>query len=64
MTDIRAGATTGVRRCELCARPLPALNKNEYTPIRARLVAEVGVCMCAHGEHDDVEVPERAPSLL
>jgi hypothetical protein len=64
MTDIRAGTHPGLRRCEQCGRPLPALHKNEYTPARARLVAEVGVCMCAHGETDDVEVPERAPSLL
>lgn len=64
MTDIHVGANAGVRRCDQCERPLPALNKNEYTPARARLVAEFGVCMCAHGETDDIEVPERAPSLL
>jgi hypothetical protein len=64
MTDTQVGAYAGVRRCDKCERPLPALHKNEYTPARARLVADLGVCMCAHGETDDIEVPERAPSLL
>ncbi|GLH99236.1 hypothetical protein [Phytohabitans aurantiacus] len=64
MTASRLGAGTGVRQCDQCGRPLPALDKNEYTPMRARLVAEQGVCMCPHGETDDIEVPERGPSLL
>ncbi|BCB75787.1 hypothetical protein GCM10022251_26190 [Phytohabitans flavus] len=64
MTDIRAGTENGIRRCDQCGRPLPALHKNEYTPARARLVADLGVCMCTHGDTDGVEVPDRAPSLL
>ena len=60
MTAIRAGTETGVRLCEQCRRPLPALHKNEYTPARARLVAALGVCLCPH---DDDDLPERAPSL-
>ncbi|MFC0533995.1 hypothetical protein [Phytohabitans kaempferiae] len=64
MHNIRAATDSGVRRCEQCARPLPALHKNEYTPARAHYVAELGVCLCAHGLADGVEVPERAPSLL
>jgi hypothetical protein len=64
MTAIRVGATTGVRLCNQCGRPLPALEKNEYTPARARLVAELGVCVCPHGETDGIELPERGPSLL
>ncbi|MCW6006196.1 hypothetical protein K1W54_16635 [Micromonospora sp. CPCC 205371] len=63
MTAIRVGAASGIRLCDQCGRPLPALDKNEYTPARARLVAEQGVCMCPH-ETDDVELPERGPSLL
>lgn len=64
MTAIRVGATTGIRLCDQCGRPLPALEKNEYTPARARLVGEQGVCMCPHGVDDDIELPERGPSLL
>jgi len=64
MSDIRAGTGNGVRLCDKCGRPLPALDKNEYTPARARLVADLGVCVCAHGKTDDVQLPDRAPSLL
>jgi hypothetical protein len=35
-----------VRSCITCARPLPALNKDEYTRDRARLVASRGICVC------------------
>jgi hypothetical protein len=54
-----------VRVCGHCGRPLPALDKNEYTPTRARLVAATGFCVCPPGTAEgDARIPDRAPSLL
>jgi hypothetical protein len=54
-----------VRLCDRCQRPLPALDKNEYTPARARLVATTGFCVCAPGEHEGAAaIPDHSPSLL
>lgn len=64
MSDIRARTEFGVRLCTQCGRPLPALHKNEYTPLRARMVAEMGVCLCPRDEGGDAERPDRGPSLL
>jgi hypothetical protein len=43
-----------VHVCGLCGRPVTARHKNEYTPARARLVVDRGLCVCpaqtlAHG---------------
>jgi hypothetical protein len=60
-----AVAVNEVRVCGHCGRPLPALDKNEYTPTRARLVATAGFCVCPPGTAEgEVAIPDRAPSLL
>lgn len=54
-----------VRLCDSCRRPLPALDKNEYTPARANLVAATGFCVCAPGQHEGAApIPDHSPSLL
>jgi hypothetical protein len=54
-----------VRLCDHCQRPLPALDKNEYTPARAHLVAATGFCVCPPGGHEGTtSIPDHAPSLL
>jgi cytochrome b561 len=58
----QAGA--GVRLCDRCGRPLPAVDKTEYTPQRAQLVAEAGFCVCPAGAGGPATIPDRAPSLL
>jgi hypothetical protein len=50
--------TAGVRVCNSCGRPLTARDKNEYTPARARLVADMGLCVCPG------PAPAGGPSLL
>jgi hypothetical protein len=56
---------SAVRLCDNCGRPLPALHKNEYTPVRANLVAVKGFCVCRPGGPDDAtRIPDRAPSLV
>jgi len=60
-----AVTTSAVRLCDHCGRPLPALHKNEYTPVRANLVAVKGFCVCRPGGPDDAtRIPDRAPSLV
>jgi hypothetical protein len=54
----------GVRLCDRCGRPLPAVDKTEYTPQRARLVTEAGFCVCPAGSSGQAPIPDRAPSLL
>jgi hypothetical protein len=38
-----------VRLCGRCGRPVTALSREEYTPERARLIAERGLCVCRPG---------------
>jgi len=47
-----------VRTCDICGRPLPARDKNEYTAARAKLVADNGLCVCPG------QAPARGPSLI
>ncbi len=54
----------GVRLCDRCGRPLPAVDKTEYTPQRAQLVAEAGFCVCPPTAGGQSPIPDRAPSLL
>ncbi len=62
---VNTESAVGVRLCDRCGRPLPALDKNEYTPTRARVVAATGFCVCpSRGPEDVSRIPERAPSLL
>jgi len=64
-SSVHPDKTTGVRLCDECGLPVPALHKNEYTPARARLVATAGLCVCPTDDGDGVaRVPERGPSLL
>jgi hypothetical protein len=54
-----------VRLCDHCGRPLPALHKNEYTPLRARLVTTAGFCVCPpSGPEEVARIPDHGPSLL
>jgi hypothetical protein len=54
-----------VRVCDRCGRPLPALNKDEYTPARALLVARTGFCLCPTDGPDAVApVPDHAPAVI
>jgi hypothetical protein len=68
MTVDHAGAVSqmgaGVRLCDRCGRPLPAVDKTEYTPQRAQLVTETGFCVCPAGDGGRATIPDRAPSLL
>jgi hypothetical protein len=58
-------AADDVRVCDRCARPLPALDKNEYTLTRARLLATTGFCVCPTGGPDGVApIPDHGPSLV
>ena len=50
--------TGGVRVCDRCGRVVPALDKKEYTPERARLIVERGLCVCPS------ETPAHGPSML
>jgi hypothetical protein len=50
--------TAGVRICDACGRPVPARDKNEYTPARAQLIVDKGLCVCP------AQAPVRAPSLM
>jgi hypothetical protein len=60
-----AVTASAVRLCDHCGRPLPALDKNEYTPVRAVLVAARGFCVCPpSGAEDATRIPDRAPSLI
>lgn len=43
----RSGSAVGPRLCGSCRRPLVAEDRGEYTPRRAALVAERGLCVCA-----------------
>src|SRR3954452_12658975 len=36
-----------VRLCDLCGRPMAALDKDEYTVARAELVVDKGLCVCS-----------------
>jgi hypothetical protein len=59
--DPASATAAGVRLCDHCGRLLPALDKNEYTPDRARAVLETGYCVCPDGA---VAIPDHGPSLL
>lgn len=50
--------TADVRVCTSCGRPLTARDKSEYTPARARLVADKGLCVCPG------PAPAGGPSLI
>ena len=50
--------TAGVRVCDICGRPVAARDKNEYSAARAKLVADVGLCVCV------VRAPAPGPSLV
>lgn len=57
-TDGATIPTAGVRICDTCGRPVAARNKHEYTPARALLVVNKGLCVCS------TQAPVRAPSLI
>ena len=60
-----APPAAGVRLCERCGRPLPALHKDEYTAARARVVATSGFCVCpSDGSAGAAGIPDHSPSLL
>jgi hypothetical protein len=64
-TQSEAATADDVRVCNRCGRPVPALHKDEYTPIRARLVATTGFCVCPTGGPDGVApIPDHGPSLV
>jgi len=50
--------TAGVRVCDTCGRPVTARDKSEYTPDRARLVVDKGLCVCP------TQAPDHGPSLI
>jgi hypothetical protein len=56
--DAARTQTAGVRVCDICARPVAARDKHEYTPARARLVVDKGLCVCP------ARAPVRGPSLI
>jgi hypothetical protein len=66
MTTDQVRSEPAVRLCDRCGRPLPALHRNEYTPMRADLVAAKGFCVCSPGTSEGaaVRIPDRAPSLI
>jgi hypothetical protein len=63
-TQPASTTAANVRLCDRCARPLPALDKNEYTPARARMVAATGLCVCPPGPDTLATIPDHGPSLL
>jgi hypothetical protein len=64
-TEPAAGTSAGVRLCDRCRRPLPAVDKTEYTPQRARMVTVAGFCVCPPGDDGGAAtIPDRGPSLL
>jgi hypothetical protein len=62
--EARPQTGAGVRLCDRCGRPLPAVDKTEYTPQRAQLVTEAGFCVCPASDGGRAPIPDRAPSLL
>jgi hypothetical protein len=62
--DTEPATATDVRLCERCARPLPALEKNEYTAARAQMIATIGLCVCPLDPHTLAAIPKQAPSAL
>ena len=63
-TESAPETTAGVRLCGRCERPLPAVDKTEYTPERARMVTVAGFCVCLASDGVLAWIPRRAPSLL
>ena len=56
--------TAGVRVCGSCGRPVAARNYTEYTPTRAQLLIDRGLCLCPQPPTDAPSPAHASPSVI